>query len=328
MADWLRGHPLRGRVLVVDDDPLAPENALLDAGAEVDLWRRRASPRGAATPWPPEGPFDAAVARLPAAREALEMTLHAVGARLEAGGLLYLYGANPEGIRSAGRRLERVLGGAAESVETRRHCRIWAVRRGVEARPLRSRLRDWRVAVTLELEEGDASGVERLVSYPGVFSHGRLDPGSRMLIEALAQVAPGARALDFGCGIGVLARALRRRWPELALDLVDSDALAVAAAAENLPGARVVCGSGLATLPAGSRYGLIVSNPPLHRGVARDASVLLELCAEAPSRLAPGGSLVLVTRRVQPLGEILGDAFASVEVLRQDSRYRVWRAST
>ena len=51
---------------------------------------------------------------------------------------------------------------------------------------------------TLQLADGPLE----VVSLPGVFSHGRLDLGSALLLEHLDN-PPGGRLLDFGCGAGI-----------------------------------------------------------------------------------------------------------------------------
>ena len=87
-----------------------------------------------------------------------------------------------------------------------------------------------------------------------------------------------ARVLDACCGSGVIGAALLQRDSSLRLHLLDADALALAAAAENVPQARrlLLCSGWpdeAAAFPrraaAGrrpARYDWIVSNPPVHRG--------------------------------------------------------------
>ncbi len=48
-----------------------------------------------------------------------------------------------------------------------------------------------------------AEGPLKVISLPGVFSHGRLDRGSALLLEHLDKL-PSGHLLDFGCGAGVL----------------------------------------------------------------------------------------------------------------------------
>jgi 16S rRNA (guanine1207-N2)-methyltransferase len=64
------------------------------------------------------------------------------------------------------------------------------------------------------------------VSLPGVFSHGRLDRGTELLLEHLDKL-PSGHLLDFGCGAGVLGAAVKRRYPHNPATL-DVDAFAAA----------------------------------------------------------------------------------------------------
>ena len=81
---------LRGRILLVNQGGTLP--ALVAAsGLAYDIWNRRVAGGLAAAPWPPAGLFDAALVRLPKARDEQEMTAHAALSVLEPGGRLILY---------------------------------------------------------------------------------------------------------------------------------------------------------------------------------------------------------------------------------------------
>ena len=314
--------PLSGSVLAVDDEAGAVEAELARGGALVSAWRRRAVGDRPAHPWPPDGPFDAATLRLPKGRECLRMALHATVSRIRPGGSLWLYGSNDEGVRSAGKLLGSVLG-EVRTVETRGHCRFWRAVRRAEPDQLRSDLSDWESRFTLELP----GGAVQLLSYPGLFAHGRLDDGTRLRIGSLPGKLPGARVLDFGCGAGAIALALRRRFPEAELDLVDSDALAVEASRRNLPGIRVHLGDAWSALPSSARFDLIVSNPPFHRGKEEDFQLINRLIDGAAQRLRRRGELLVVAQRRIALGRWLGDRFAAVRVESESRGYRLWLAA-
>ncbi|MFW6200724.1 MAG: class I SAM-dependent methyltransferase, partial [Gemmatimonadota bacterium] len=174
------------------------------------------------------------------------------------------------------------------------------------------------------------------VSYPGVFSHGRLDPGTRLLLDSMGSAgipAHGSRILDYGCGSGVIAGVVdgwleagtgdRDRTADPGLHLLDADAIALEAARENVPGGRWILADGLADLDG--VYDLIVSNPPYHRGKAEERRVLNALVRGAPSRLEQGGALVMVVQRRFSVEVLLERSFHGVEILGEDSTYRVWR---
>jgi 16S rRNA (guanine1207-N2)-methyltransferase len=323
MATHLATLPaLAGRVLAVDDGEGSVEEQLSRIGALVCSWRRMAIGDRPARPWPPEGPFEAVTLRLPKGRESLRMALHAAVSRIRQEGSLWLYGGNDEGVRSVRPLLESVLR-QVRTVETRGHCRIWRGVRGSAPGELRSDLSDWESFFTAELPDGAV----RVLSYPGLFAHGRLDDGTRLLIESLPRKLPGPRVLDFGCGAGVISLALRQRFCEAELELVDSDALAVEAARRNLPGARVHLGDAWSSLREGARFDLIVSNPPLHRGKGEEFELIGKLIDGAAPRLARRGALLVVAQRRLELGRRLGERFAAVSVERESRSFRLWCAT-
>ena len=89
------------RVLCVDDTHRLLSFGLRERGWSVTNWNRftRRDRRGA--PWPPAVrlPFDAATIRLPPTKAAFAMAATAVAARVKAGGIVWVYGADREGVR-------------------------------------------------------------------------------------------------------------------------------------------------------------------------------------------------------------------------------------
>ncbi|MEL6179417.1 MAG: hypothetical protein AAFS10_10710, partial [Myxococcota bacterium] len=141
--------PLGHRVLTVDDDSsevTAAVHAL--EGVKAAVWRRRAIDNAPAHPWPPDGPFDAALIRLPKGRQAQEMVLHAAASVVRPMGHIYLYGTNDEGIRSMGKRLQQMFG-AAQTIDARKHSRVYQAPREAEIEGLKPRLADWALQWTL-----------------------------------------------------------------------------------------------------------------------------------------------------------------------------------
>nr|WP_247887102.1 methyltransferase [Azospirillum sp. SYSU D00513] len=296
------------------------ERALAEGGAETVSWNRIAGEGRAATPWPAEGPFDAAVLRLPRGWDAFEMSLHALAARLPPGAPLWIVGGNDEGITSAPKRLAGLVEGG-ETLSIKRRARVLETRRTAE--PARGGLEDWRETVAFALP-GRAEPLD-LVSYPGLFAHGRLDPGTEALLAVLPEIAPGTNVLDFGSGAGVIARAVRERAPEAKLTLLDIDAVALHAARQNVPDAELVLSDGLAGLGTRERFGLIVSNPPLHRGKDEDFGMLEDLVKGTKQYLKLRGALIAVTQRTAGVGKLFKTAFGHADLLAETNQYQVWR---
>ncbi|HSR42061.1 MAG TPA: methyltransferase [Longimicrobiales bacterium] len=271
------------------------------------------------SPWPPEGPFRTAALRIPRTKDELEMTLHGAVAALEPGGVLLAYGANDEGARSAPGRIEPLVGEVV-TVQRMRRCRVLRAVRPADTPGLRPRLEEWRRTTTLSL-----AGEERSwVSYPGIFAHGRLDPGTALLLEHLPPLAPDARVLDFGCGSGPVGAAVRARSPSAPIDLLDADAVALRAAEENVEGARIILGTSLDA--AAGPYDAIVSNPPYHAGRAETTGVAEALIRDAPSGLTGDGVLALVVQKRLGLEEPLRRAFRRVDRPAADRTYAVFVA--
>ena len=135
----------------------------------------------------------------------------------------------------------------------------------------------------------------RLATDSGVFSPGRLDPGTRLLLEAAPPPPADGDLLDLGCGYGPLALVLGKRSPggriwavdvnRRALDLCHRNAVAA-----GLVNVRCVLPDD-DCLPAS--YQLIWSNPPIRIG----KPALHALLASWLARLAPGAAGYLVVQR-------------------------------
>ncbi len=271
-----------------------------------------------ASAWPPPGPFDAATLRLPKAKDELDMAVHAAASVLEVGASLWVYGANDEGAGSAGRIIEPVMG-SARTVESGGRCRVLEAIRSGDGPSPRATLEDWRRSTSLEFPDGPRAWV----SYPGIFAHGRLDDGTRALLEALRTFPTGRRVLDFACGSGVIGAFLSALEPAVRVDFLDVDSVALAAAGENVSGAHLIPSDGFSALPR-EPYDLIVSNPPYHAGKEQTGEVVERLVCGAPDYLGSGGSLVLVTQRRFPLSALMKSTFRTVQVVLDSGPHRVW----
>lgn len=129
----------------------------------------------------------------------------------------------------------------------------------------------------------------------GVFSHGRLDAGTALLLREAPDLPAVGTLLDLGCGAGPLALAMARRAPGATVWAVDVNERARTLTAGNasrnaLPNVRVAAAD---EVPAAVRFDVIWSNPPIRVGKA----VLHELLATWLRRLAPGGHALLVVQR-------------------------------
>ena len=133
----------------------------------------------------------------------------------------------------------------------------------------------------------------------GMFSPGRLDSGTRFLLEAAADPAARPPAsgdlLDLGCGYGPIACSLAVRSPGATVWAVDVNERALALCAANsdragLPNVRAVL-PGSPALPAA--FAGIWSNPPVRIG----KQALHELLRRWLPLLAHGAAATIVMGR-------------------------------
>ena len=129
----------------------------------------------------------------------------------------------------------------------------------------------------------------------GVFSHGRVDPGTAVLLRNAPPPPLEGTFLDLGSGSGVLALALARLAPLATVWAVDVNArarqlTAANAAANELPNVAVADPEGV---PADVRFDLIWSNPPIRIG----KPALHALLSTWLRRLSSEGRAVLVVQK-------------------------------
>ncbi|WP_291052901.1 class I SAM-dependent methyltransferase [Herbiconiux sp.] len=139
----------------------------------------------------------------------------------------------------------------------------------------------------------------------GAFAGTKIDIGTRLLLEHLAEMKPDARlAIDLGCGTGVLASALARarpgsdgaEHPLLRVIATDQSAAALESTRATLEAngladrVEAVRDDALAGFDDASAD-LILLNPPFHVGSTVHAGIALKLFEAAGRVLAPGGEL-------------------------------------
>lgn len=263
---------------------------------------------------------------LPREKERLGLLLHFLAAGMPAGGTLWLVGENQSGIKSAAKNLEIHFSHIAKT-DAARHCVLFCASQAKKAASFE--LQDYQQKWLL----GPAGAELRMVSLPGAFAHGRLDPGTGLLLEVLCELRgseqPHGKVLDFGCGIGLVGISLLQRDPTLDLTLLDHSALALESARLSLQAnelqAALLPSDGLTEVT--QRFDWIVSNPPFHRGVAMNFDVSRRFFAEAGRVLSRQGKILLVCNRHLPYDIWLGDHFSQVETLASNYEFKVLRAS-
>jgi 16S rRNA (guanine1207-N2)-methyltransferase len=324
------------RLLIVGPPDAAAVAALTAAWPQVgghvftrDWAIKRARPEVDCAAWldPQEPGPDGILVFLPKGRPLWEQTCRMLAEATPRPVPLWIVGTRREGFHSRLRALVRE-GQVVARVDAAHHAILARlelapcseVRRGLDGA-----LSSWELPASVP---GAAPMDLEMISAPGVFGHGRLDDGTRLLLQALPARMTG-RLLDLGCGCGVLGAALAARAPEAEVWLADRDALAVACArrtlaANGLDSARAVGSDGLSDLAG--RFDHVVTNPPFHEGVATDYGFVERLSRELGARLSPRGHLWLVANRHLRYRPLLESAFGEVREVVADRTFRVYHA--
>ena len=163
----------------------------------------------------------------------------------------------------------------------------------------------------------------------GVFSHRRIDPGTRLLIEAMVLPEEGT-FLDLGCGYGPIGIVAARLRPQALVYMTDVNRRALALAEENaqrngVTNVRVLEGP-LYDPVSDLLFDVILTNPPITAGIRKVVAPLIQGAAE---HLKEGGSLQLVVRTTKGGRNILRlieGSFSRWEVIARGGGYRVLKA--
>ena len=145
--------------------------------------------------------------------------------------------------------------------------------------------------VTVELRDGPL----RFATDRGVFSHGRLDTGTAVLLREERPLPTAGDLLDLGCGAGPIALTMARRRPGSTVWAVDVNERAVELCAANAAalGLANVRAALPDAVPDDVQFAAIWSNPPIRVGKGALHDLLL---AWLP-RLGPTGVATLVVNR-------------------------------
>jgi 16S rRNA G1207 methylase RsmC len=205
-------------------------------------------------------------------------------------------------------------------------------------------LKKWRDKKTLDLAPAvvGSSAAKKTTSlpwtsYPGLFAGGGLDVMTSLLLRRLLPTLDRKaklKALDYCSGNGVVAAGIQLAAKKTKLTLLDADAIALDAAKKNLPRgestASFILSDAWTRVDPSETYNLIVSNPPVHHGLAVDFHPTRALLQSLPVRLdETSGVAYIVTQRYVPFRAIASSVVSpssavSIACEHADARFVVW----
>ncbi|MHC5306446.1 class I SAM-dependent methyltransferase [Bartonella sp. LJL80] len=177
----------------------------------------------------------------------------------------------------------------------------------------------------------DITFAERFSTSAGMFSHGRIDKGSAMLVPHLKNIVFGKTA-DFGAGWGYLACEILAAETKIStLDVFEADYHALQSAKDHIAQMQ-------SSIPVAFHwhdltcetvegiYDTVISNPPFHEGRTADAALGQRFIEVAAKRLKLGGCLLLVANRHLPYEAGLKSLFRKVFVLEDAGGFKIIEA--
>jgi 16S rRNA (guanine1207-N2)-methyltransferase len=168
----------------------------------------------------------------------------------------------------------------------------------------------------------------RLDTDSGVFSHGRIDRGTRILLEHATMPPKSGDILDLGCGYGPVAVAMAMRSRLAHVWAVDVNNRAIGLTVAN---ATRACLSNVTVarpdgVPETTRFSAIYSNPPIHIGKV----ALHELLLTWLPRLTADGVACLVVHKhlgSDSLAKWLNEQGFPTERITSQVGYRILRTA-
>lgn len=231
--------------------------------------------------------------------------LHVAAYALRQGGKLYVTGAKERGILTMAKRMQECFGNV-KTLEISKGQRV------------------------LCSEKQTQMVIAPEASVLPVFSEGKLDEGTRLLLDAL-EVHVTDVALDLGCGAGVIGLYIAQKARKGQVTMVDVSLAAVAASQQAITESGL---SNLYALPSDGiqavrdqRFDLVVTNPPFHMGGVQTTQTAERFIRESAQVLNPRGRFYLVANRFLKYEPTLRSCFQDVEEVSGDSRYKVLRAT-
>ena len=160
----------------------------------------------------------------------------------------------------------------------------------------------------------------KLETEEGLFSPHHADEGTLAMLSETGEIR--GNVLDLGCGYGIVGIYLKLRDPQINVMFTDIDSRAVMATERNimingLSGCEVRKSDGFSEIPQETRFDCILSNPPYHT----DFSVAKNFIEGSYRHLVTGGTLYMVTKRLDWYRNKLTSVFGGVRVRERDGYY-------
>ena len=169
--------------------------------------------------------------------------------------------------------------------------------------------------------EEQVQGIDLVLNtHEEVFSPMAVDNGTRAMLS-FVEFKEGDKVLDLGCGCGVVGILAAKQIGVENVVMCDVSENAVQLSKQNavengVDGVTIRLSDGLRDISENG-FNLILSNPPYHT----DFAVAKEFIEDGFKKLALGGKMIMVTKRLDWYRNKLSSVFGGVTVREKDGYY-------
>lgn len=172
----------------------------------------------------------------------------------------------------------------------------------------------------------------KLTTDTGVFSKGKIDFGSDLLVTTFLKAnppGPTKNIIDVGCGYGPIGLMVAKVAPHHQVTMVDVNQRALALAKRNkqknhIENVEIVESDGL-TQVEDATFDFVLTNPPIRAG----KTVVYQILTDASSKLKQEGALYVVIQKKQGMPSAkkkMQEVFENVEVVEKSKGYYILRS--
>ncbi|NQY64435.1 MAG: methyltransferase [Alteromonadaceae bacterium] len=262
---------------------------------------------------------DLVIIHFPKSKAELQFTLAMLSEHLTTDARILIVGENKGGVKSAPKLTTNFMT-QCNKVDSARHCNLFFGCFNNQTKPFN--LEDWYHYYPLEID----AITMKIAALPGVFSQGGLDKGTALLLPNLPKNIRG-KVLDFGCGAGVIACFIGKKYSDIQLSLIDINALALQSAKKtleinNLSG-NVFASNSLSKV--NEKYQHVVSNPPFHQGLKTHYAATESFLHEIKRFISSKGDITIVANSFLKYRPIMEDSIGRTNILLNNKGFTIYQ---
>jgi 16S rRNA (guanine1207-N2)-methyltransferase len=269
----------------------------------------------------PQDKFDCVVIYFPKSKPEFEYLISNLFNHLKLDAPIYLVGDNKGGVKTCAKLLKPYCNTALK-VDAAKHCALYQAVLSEVSAPFV--FADWYKSYPVKIKDVELE----VYSLPGVFSHGAIDMGTRLLLENINH-KPKAKVLDFGCGAGLIGAFLAKLNDDITVTGLDVHALAIESTLktyrENNINGTAIISNGLSQVQAPFNH--VYSNPPFHSGVKTNYAITELFLNTINDYIYPWGSLTIVANRFLKYQPLLEKQFGRYTTQASNRRFNVYHAT-